>query len=169
MIGTTNTRSLKCLLRVMQGAQGTSVSEEIAIFFAMIIYLWLLIYLFILRSWQSCAHQMIFLINWNRPGAHKPTWGSSMVAVGGGVTLRWKPGPWFNIKMSFTSIGNTIVEIRRSCDRLISTMWFPVLLRRHLCIESGPWPPPLNSSPLCLPRFYQMLPHSVVKHVLLVC
>ena len=39
MMGATNTRSLACSLRVMQGAQGTSVSEEIAIFFAMIIYL----------------------------------------------------------------------------------------------------------------------------------
>ena len=37
-----------------------------------------------------------------------------------------------------TSIGNPIVEIRRSYDRLISTMGFPILLR-HLYIESGPW------------------------------
>ena len=37
-----------------------------------------------------------------------------------------------------TSIGNPTVEIRRSCDRLISTMWFPILVRRHLYIESGP-------------------------------
>ena len=37
-----------------------------------------------------------------------------------------------------TSIGNPIVEIRRSYDRLISTMGFPILVRRHLYIESGP-------------------------------
>ena len=37
-----------------------------------------------------------------------------------------------------TSIGNPIVEIRRSYDRLISTMRFPILVRRHLYIESGP-------------------------------
>ena len=37
----------------------------------------------------------------------------------------------------FTSIGNLIVEIRRSYDRLISTMGFPILVRWHLCIESG--------------------------------
>ena len=38
------------------------------------------------------------------------------------------------------------MEIRRSYDRLISTMGFPILVRWHLCIESGPsipilWPP----------------------------
>ena len=37
------------------------------------------------------------------------------------------------------SIGNPIVEIRRSYDRLISTMGFPIPVRRHLYIESGPW------------------------------
>ena len=52
--------------------------------------------------------------------------------------------PWwsrdhFNIKMSFTSIGNLIVEITRSYDSLISTMGFPILIRWHLYIESGPW------------------------------
>ena len=30
------------------------------------------------------------------------------------------------------------VGIRRSYDRLISTMGFPILVRRHLCIELGP-------------------------------
>ena len=38
-----------------------------------------------------------------------------------------------------TSIGNPIVEIRRSYDCLISTMGFPIPVRRHLYIESGPW------------------------------
>ena len=38
-----------------------------------------------------------------------------------------------------TSIGNPIVEIRRSYDGLISTMGFPILVRWHLYIESGPW------------------------------
>ena len=37
-----------------------------------------------------------------------------------------------------TSNGNPIVEIRRSYDRLISTMGFPLLVG-HLYIESGPW------------------------------
>ena len=37
-----------------------------------------------------------------------------------------------------TSIGNLIVEIRRSYDRLISTMRFPTLVRWHVYIESGP-------------------------------
>ena len=30
------------------------------------------------------------------------------------------------------------MEIRRTYDRLISTMGFPILIRRHLYIESGP-------------------------------
>ena len=33
------------------------------------------------------------------------------------------------------------MEIRRSYDPLISTMGFPILIRRHLYIESGPWTP----------------------------
>ena len=37
-----------------------------------------------------------------------------------------------------TSIWNPIVEIRRSYDRLISTMGFPIQVRLHLYIESGP-------------------------------
>ena len=37
-----------------------------------------------------------------------------------------------------TSIGNPIVEIRRSYDRLVSTMGFPIPVRWHLYIESGP-------------------------------
>ena len=37
-----------------------------------------------------------------------------------------------------TSIGNPIVEIRRSSDRHISTMGFPILVRLHLYIEAGP-------------------------------
>ena len=35
-------------------------------------------------------------------------------------------------------IGNLIVEIRRSYDHLISTMGFPILVRWHFYIESGP-------------------------------
>ena len=45
-------------------------------------------------------------------------------------------GPWFNIKMS--CIGTPIVEIRRSYDRLISTMGFPIPVRWYLYIDSGP-------------------------------
>ena len=45
-----------------------------------------------------------------------------------------------------TSIGNPIVKIRQSYDRLISTMEFPILVRRHLYIESGRWCLNLNIS-----------------------
>ena len=48
-------------------------------------------------------------------------------------------GPDSIKRCHLTSIGNPIVEIRRSYDRLISTMGFPIPVRRHLYIESGPW------------------------------
>ena len=51
----------------------------------------------------------------------------------------YRPGWWFHMKMTLTSIGNPTGEIRRSYDRLISTMGFPILERWHLYIESGPW------------------------------
>ena len=43
--------------------------------------------------------------------------------------------PHCNERCNLTSIGNTIVEIR-SYDCLISTMGFPILVRRHLYIEN---------------------------------
>ena len=59
---------------------------------------------------------------------------------------RWQAIIWDNdnldpdslLRYHLTSIGNPIVEIRRSYDRLISPMVFPILVR-HLYIESGPW------------------------------
>ena len=42
-------------------------------------------------------------------------------------------GPWH-----LTSIENPIVKIRRSYDRLISAMGFPILVRWHLYIKPGP-------------------------------
>ena len=48
-------------------------------------------------------------------------------------------GPDSIQRWHLTSIGNPIVKIRRSYDRLISTMGFPVLVRWHIYIESGPW------------------------------
>ena len=47
-------------------------------------------------------------------------------------------GPDSILRWHLTSIRNPIVEIRRSYDRLISTMGFPILVRWHLYIESGP-------------------------------
>ena len=51
----------------------------------------------------------------------------------------WPLGPESIWRWHLTSIGNPIVEIRRSYDRLISTMGFPILVRWHLYIESAPW------------------------------
>ena len=48
-------------------------------------------------------------------------------------------GPDSIYRCHLTSIGKLIVEIRRSYDRLISTMGFAILVRWHLYIESGPW------------------------------
>ena len=48
-------------------------------------------------------------------------------------------GPDSILRCHLTSIGKPIVEIRRSYDRLISTMGFPILVRWHLYIELGPW------------------------------
>ena len=41
-------------------------------------------------------------------------------------------------RLCLPSTGNPIVEIRRYYDRLISTTGFPLLVRRHLYIESEP-------------------------------
>ena len=61
---------------------------------------------------------------WNI-AAHKQFWNGSLVAD--------------SIKRChLPSIGNPILEIRRSYDRLISTMGFLILVRWHLYIESGP-------------------------------
>ena len=49
------------------------------------------------------------------------------------------PGGWFNTKKShLTSIESPFLEVRQSYDHLISTMWFPMLVRRHLYIGSRP-------------------------------
>ena len=50
----------------------------------------------------------------------------------------------WNIFFHLSLIGNRIVEIRRAQDRLISTMGFPILVRRYLYIETGP----VRKSPL---------------------
>ena len=48
-------------------------------------------------------------------------------------------GGWFNKICHLTSIGNPIVEIRRSSDRLMSTVEFSILVRQHLYIEMELW------------------------------
>ena len=48
-------------------------------------------------------------------------------------------GGWFSINMLFYQCRKSLVEIRGSYDRLILTMAFPMLVRRHRYIESGPW------------------------------
>ena len=77
-------------------------------------------------------------------------------------------GPDSIKRYRLTSIGNPIVEIRRSYDHLISTMGFPILVRWYLYIESGPWPVqmgPVKWQPyLELPSWYHI--HHVIKSCL---
>ena len=46
-------------------------------------------------------------------------------------------GPDSISRWHLTSIGIAIADIKRSQDSFISSMEFPLLIRRHLCIESG--------------------------------
>ena len=62
----------------------------------------------------------------------------SLVTPPHDVIITWAPIQYKDV-VFFFSIGNPILEIRRSYDRLISTMSFPILVRRHLYIEPGPW------------------------------
>ena len=70
-----------------------------------------------------------------------PLWGESVpitkVQWCGALMFYWRL-VWISSIAAKTSIGNPIVEIRWSYDRLISTMWFSILVRLHLYIESGP-------------------------------
>ena len=50
------------------------------------------------------------------------------------------------------------MEIRRSYDRLISTMGFPILVRRHLYIESGPGDP-IAAVPLSRASWFIYVPN----------
>ena len=49
------------------------------------------------------------------------------------------PGPCFNIKTVFSGMGIPVLMIRRSLDHLIFNMGIPILLRRHLYIETTHW------------------------------
>ena len=62
-----------------------------------------------------------------------------MVYTEKGKRFAKKPEGWFNIRCHLTIVGIPIVDRRRSYDRPISTMGFPILVRFHLLIESGPW------------------------------
>ena len=51
--------------------------------------------------------------------------------------LWWCPGPWFNIKMSSYQCRKSHCG-DKTVVSLISTMGFPILVRQHAYIESGP-------------------------------
>ena len=48
------------------------------------------------------------------------------------------PGPHLNINTVFPVMGIPMLKVRRSWDRLIFNMGIPILVRRHLYIETGP-------------------------------
>ena len=52
------------------------------------------------------------------------------------VSLKY-PGPHLNIKMSFLDMRIPVLKIRRSRDRLFFNMGIPMLVRRHLYIETA--------------------------------
>ena len=55
-----------------------------------------------------------------------------------GQLMCWIPGPRLNIKTVFPRYGIHMLKIRRSRDRLIFNMGIPILVRRHLYIETVP-------------------------------
>ena len=56
------------------------------------------------------------------------------------LTLNYKQGPDSIYRCRLISIGNPSLEIRRSLDRLISTMGFAALVRWHFILNQGPGP-----------------------------
>ena len=89
-----------------------------------------------LKQW-SILLNLIRLIKLNEKHAHFCRWhGYGTDAHGDDYMLlnllvpHGRSGPWINIKCCLTSIGNPIVEIRRPWDCLISTMGFPIPVRR---------------------------------------
>ena len=75
------------------------------------------------------------------------------------------------VKFNPWCIGNPILEIRRSYDRLISKMGFPILVRCHLYIESRPWSfyLPNGNPPIYLQRqsLYQNKTYALVLSAVL--
>ena len=86
-------------------------------------------FLFVLCS-NGTLHQWEYI-----PTGHAPT---CNIWMGGNQITR---GAESIKRCHLTSIGNPTVEKRWSYDRLISTMWFPILVRWDLYIEWGPREP----------------------------
>ena len=90
-------------------------------------------------SWGKRRH--ICLFN-NLPNLRPVSRPWDLLRYGGKISYNlMNKGPGADsIKIYYlTSIRNPIVEIRRSYDRHFSTMGFPILVRWHIYIESGPW------------------------------
>ena len=97
---------------------------------------------YMLRSFCYC-HMLVLGVF-----LHSPlTWLSKVPSHQLRPILLWSPEDWLHgdlgpdsiYRCHLTSIGNPIVEIRQSQDRLTSTMGFPILVRCHLYFETAPW------------------------------
>ena len=83
-----------------------------------------------------CYHCVqVAACNWQSHRHHQPWTHRS----GGWNHYRCILGPNTIQRCLLTGLGNTLVEIRWSKDHLISTPVFPLVVRHHLCVESGPW------------------------------
>ena len=92
-----------------------------------------------------CYTAVRYFVYMAAPGARKTLISGSSPKYCPDITLKSKcfisqdnQGPDSISRWHLTSIGDTIADIKRSLDSLISRMEFPILVRRHLYIESGP-------------------------------
>ena len=89
--------------------------------------------------WRSPAAHLVKILS---SPPHPPTT-HTHTHTPGFIAIPWLLLPsgliQYKERCCLTSIGIPIVEIRRSHDRLMSTMGFPIPVRWHLYIESGPW------------------------------
>ena len=84
-----------------------------------------------IRQESKYKHKLANCLNCTFPG-------TGFILPPSGPVHTCNQGPDSIKRCRLTSIGNPIVEIRRSQDRLTSTMGFLILVRCHLYIESGP-------------------------------
>ena len=82
---------------------------------------------------------MVQIMVWCQKGIpSRYLYSAVVVSVYWRIYTRSRSGGWFNIKMPSYQYRKSHVEIRRSYNRLISTMGIPILVRWHLYVESGP-------------------------------
>ena len=119
----------------------------------------------IMAKWGSFkAHVAYVHMPWSLMFPLISTWTNSWVSHqdAGNLRCHWahydvtvielKSGPWFNIKMTSYQCRKSHCGDKRSYDRLISTIWFPILVRWHLYIDSEPCFPNCVVVPIHIPN-----------------